>query len=289
MKTIIKVFVAAISLVLMFTQCEKEPGPNDPVEIPDDEFLRYLILDGVDTNGDGLISYGEAEKVTKIYLDPDSTGRRNGKVSCMEGIEAFINLDTLHCCSNQIKELDVSANTELRVLVCWNGDKNDQLEYLNVSNNSKLRVINIPGNKLTSLDISKATELERLYCTQNHLTSLDVSKNTKLTDLGCSRNRLTRLDASKNTSLQNLYCNENQLTTLYLTTYDIPFQFHTLDCSDNQLVKLDISSCRQLGYLGIRSMPTLHEVCYCYDPLPITFEVDSTGSPNVFITTECSH
>ena len=66
MRSLVKVSALISSLVLLFLQCEKEPDPNDIVNIPDNEFLRYLILDGVDTNGDSLISYGEAEKVKAI-------------------------------------------------------------------------------------------------------------------------------------------------------------------------------------------------------------------------------
>ncbi|MEN8251657.1 MAG: hypothetical protein ABFS32_22240 [Bacteroidota bacterium] len=256
MKTIFKVFVATISSVLMFTQCEKEPGPNDPVEIPDDEFLRYLILDGVDTNGDGLISYGEAEKVTKIYLDPDSTGRRNGKVSSVEGIEAFINLDTLHCCSNQIQELDVSANTELRLLVCWNGDENDQLERLNISNNMKLEHISIPGNLLTDLDVSNNPSLYKLMCSYNQLTNLDVSNNTNLGQLWCDGNQIARLDISNNINLGK--------------------------GNEPWIVRINPA-------VSIRDMPTLAEVCVWTMPFPPTeMEIDTTGSPNVYFTTECS-
>lgn len=289
MKISAKVSSIILAILLLSVSCEKEPDPNDPVDIPDPHFLNALIEDGVDTNEDGLISYSEAEEVTKIYLDPDTVSKSKGKISSLEGIKAFINLDTLHFCGNQVTHLDVSSNTELSVLICWNSDKNDQLEYLNVSNNRNLRVLSVPGNQIASLDISRATELERLECTQNQLSSLDVSMNTKLEDLGCADNQLSGLDVSKNTALNYLYCNENQLTTLVLGT-DYNFELYSLDCSANLLSKLDITGYRKLEYLGIKSMPTLYEVCVWYDPLspPFTFDVDTTGSPNVHFTKECS-
>lgn len=88
--------------------------------------------------------------------------------------------------------------------------------------------------------------------------------------------------------MHSLFCNDNQLTTLDLAT-SYNFELYSLDCSDNLLAKLDISSYRQLDYLGIRSIPPLNEVCVWYDPSspPLTFEIDTTGSPNVFFTTEC--
>lgn len=247
MRTSLSSLPFIIAILLCFIQCEKEQDPNKPVDIPDVEFLNALIEAGVDINGDGIISYGEAEKVTVINLDPpeDSIGRRIGKISNLKGLEAFINLDTLHTCYNPIQELDVSANTELKVLVCWGNG----LLHLDLSNNQKLRRVSLDGNQLTSIDVSNASQLETLWCTYNNLTSLDVSNNK---------------------NLSSLYC----------------------DC--NQLTKLDISNNIQLGTksnpaLSIGDMPALTEVCVWIMPFPPAgLEINSTGSPNVFFTTDCS-
>ncbi len=76
------------------------------VNIPDAEFLNALIDDGIDTNGDSLISYTEAEAKTCLYV--------SGKnISDMTGIEAFVNLDTLGCSWNQLTSLDVTNNIAL--------------------------------------------------------------------------------------------------------------------------------------------------------------------------------
>ena len=87
MRTSLSSLPFIIAILLCFIQCEKEQDPNKPVDIPDVEFLNALIEAGVDINGDGIISYGEAEKVTVINLDPpeDSIGRRIGKISNLIG------------------------------------------------------------------------------------------------------------------------------------------------------------------------------------------------------------
>jgi Leucine-rich repeat (LRR) protein len=69
------------------------------VEIPDTAFLHALIDEGVDTNGDSLISYAEAEAITTLNVT-----HRN--ISNLTGIEAFVNLDTLDCSFNQLTSLD---------------------------------------------------------------------------------------------------------------------------------------------------------------------------------------
>jgi len=76
----------------------------------------------------------------------------------MTGIEKFVNLETLLCYSNQLNNLDISQNSSLISLDCSH-------------------------NQLTTLDVSRNTTLEGLICSYNRLTSLDVSNNTSL-DMG---------------------------------------------------------------------------------------------------------
>jgi len=185
------------------------------VTIPDIAFLNALIEEGVDANGDGFISYSEAESVTSIAVN------RKG-IDYMSGIEAFVNLDTLDCSYNFLISLDVSGCTDLRFLDCYH-------------------------NQLTSLDVSKITALKYLGCSENRFTSLDVSKNTALEELDCKRNRLTILDVSGCTDLRFLDCYSNQLTSLDVSGCTA---LEELDCSWNQLTSLDVSGCTALEGLG---------------------------------------
>ena len=165
------------------------------VNIPDTAFLYALIEEGVDTNGDSLISYDEAEAVTS--LDVSERG-----IIDMTGIEAFVNLGILGCNLNQLTSLDVSGVTALTDLSCWS----NQLASLDVSGCIALIELNCTDNQLTSLDISNNTALLLLQCEFNQLTSLDVSNNTALYFLFCSGNQLTSLDVSNNTALTYLDC-----------------------------------------------------------------------------------
>ena len=69
-------------------------------------------------------------------------------------------------------------------------------------------------NNLSYLDVSNNIALEKFDCYNNQLTSLDVSNNTALTQLECSYNQLTSLDVSQNSALTLLDCRNNQLTSL---------------------------------------------------------------------------
>lgn len=103
MKEIIKIQLFLFVMVLHI-QCRKENDP--PVKIDDPSFLNALIRIGVDINGDSIISYYEADKITSLKVNSEN-------ISDMTGIEAFVNLDTLLCYNNQLNSLDLSGNSRL--------------------------------------------------------------------------------------------------------------------------------------------------------------------------------
>jgi len=96
--------------------------------------------------------------------------------------------------SNQLTTLDVSKNTALTRLECFD-------------------------NRLTTLDVSKNTELTGLCCFDNQLTSLDVSNNTALTWLICYNNKISgdKMTALVNSLPTRTAGNEGSLKVINLT------------------------------------------------------------------------
>ena len=168
MKALIRLSIIVMALIFMSTECQKEDeiNPNDPTGIQDMAFLHALIRQGVDINGDSIISYAEAELVTCLnfsyvpHSDEPVIPAEVCNISCLKGIEAFINLESLNGACNDIKELDVSKNTKLKYLNCKDCG-------------------------LTELNVSVSTRLEYLDCSHNYMRELDVSENTKLKYLDC--------------------------------------------------------------------------------------------------------
>ena len=147
---------SALFIILTFLsipQCEKNrgPDPEDPVPVRDAIFLAKLIELGVDANGDGSISYAEAEKVLTLNM-------ANAGITSLAGIEAFVQLETLNCPSNNLTRMNLSNNKELKMLRCC-------------------------FNLLIKLDVSSNTSLEHLDCSVNHLSSLDLRENKQLKEL----------------------------------------------------------------------------------------------------------
>ena len=310
MKQIFKAVLFVLAVVLL-DQCEmEEPYSNN---IPDKNFLHALIERGVDTDGDGKINPAEAETITSLNVSKDS-------ISDMTGLKLFINLVSLDCDYNKITKLDVSNNLALKRLSCHHNKlttldvsnntaltylncRYNQLTTLNVSNNTVLKLLDCSGNKLKILDVSNSADLIDLRCSSNSLTNLDVTKNIFLKYLFCNINYLTSLDLSKNISLKYLYCFSNKLPRLDISK-NTALEF--LNCGGNQLTNLDISHNIAIGSfphylegmlsypiklpdLDLSDMPTLFEVCVWEMPFPpMGVYVDTTSSPNIYFTTDCS-
>ena len=64
--------IFSMPFILLLGSCERlepnEHSPEIPVFFRDNEFLKELIDDKIDTNGDGSISQNEAESVTFLNL-----------------------------------------------------------------------------------------------------------------------------------------------------------------------------------------------------------------------------
>lgn len=134
------------------------------VYIPDVNFKANLVANAeINTNGDDEIQINEAKTVTS--LDVSSQG-----IASLEGIEAFINLQSLLCSDNSITNLDLSKNLTLIELDCFN----NQLTDLDLSKNTKLNKLHCGSNKLTVLDLTQNPVLSRMYCNDNNLISLDI-------------------------------------------------------------------------------------------------------------------
>jgi hypothetical protein len=201
-------------------------GPDITATFTDPHFL------------DTIRSHLKKEVGEPIYADEaaalDSLTLRYKSVtheSNLDGIEYFKNLTYLDCSDFNLRELDLSANIELRRVFC----AKNRLESLRLPASGKLVVLDCPGNRLTSLDVSSMAELARLNCSANQLVGLDLTSNEKLTDLDCSDNRLRELDLVSNGKLTSL------------------------DCSDNQLESLDVSACAKLEFLSCERNALLSE------------------------------
>ena len=221
--------------------------------VPDDNFETYLETH--DANGNAL-TMGDATSMGNGVMDDyvptaniSSVATLNvssKSISDLTGIQDFTALTYLLCYNNNLQSIDVSQNTVLESLKCYA----NHLATLDVSQNVALTYLNCSTNDLTVLDVSQNTALTYLNCSYiNSLTVLDVSQNTNLNALRCSSTGLTTLDVSHNTALINLDCSYCSLTTLDI---NLNTALTTLYCEFNDLIELDVSNNTALTALYCR-------------------------------------
>ena len=215
-----------------------------------DRYFRKYIKENFDKDRDGILSSDEINNITNIGVV------RNQNITSLQGIEHFPNLMSLTCVQTGITELDVSKNTALTSLDCYDNKELTRLildganalttlncystgiTELDVSNNTALTNLDCSNTGITELDVSKNTALRGLTCWNTGITELDVSKNTALTWLGCSNTRITSLDVSKNTELTALYCDSIGITELDVSKNTA---LTDLWCYNTGITELDVS------------------------------------------------
>ena len=177
------------------------------VNIPDANFKNYLVNNtAINTNGDTEIQCSEATAFT-------GTIQANGlSIADFTGLEAFVNITSLHAYNNSLTSINVSSNTALTYFDC----SNTGISTLDVSNNVALTGLFCHFNSLTDLDLSTNTALNSVYCYDNLLVNIDLGANTTITSLRIQNNLLTDLSISANTAMNYLNCSNNNLSTLNL-------------------------------------------------------------------------
>jgi hypothetical protein len=175
---------------------EQKTNANIPIglpewtKIPDDKFEKSLISQGIDDIADGKVLTSKVSSLKFFRME-------HTHVKDITGIESFVSLETLLLWQNDFTNIDVSHNTKLKIL----GLSECPINSIDLSKNTELVEIDFqhdsqrakdptyPFGKtigLTSLDLTYNTKMERIYIWLNRLTSLDVSMCPSLTDLWVS-------------------------------------------------------------------------------------------------------
>lgn len=205
--------------------------------------------------------YWDEEDSTKIYSRDNNVHRYTFAVE-----KEKYNIE-IKAHKNSILELDVSGN---------------ELDYLNVENNTNLEVLECNNNKLKSLSLTGCLNLREISATWNELSTIDLtdlyylnkinlsinkftqgidfSKNLNLHSLWLEHCEMSELDVSKNKYLQYLNIGGNYIQNLDLTNntdlreitlYDLPL--YTINNKD--INRTSFSSFKQLETLNIQNIP----------------------------------
>lgn len=204
-----------------------------------DEMFRSWILDKNNLNGigeDGILTYDERMSVKSIDVSEQ-------KISDLQGIEVFTNLEELDCSRNSLTTLDLSENTLLKTVNC----SYNQISELSLINQPDLSSLSCNYNRLTYLDVSNKPKLRALSCEYNYIEQLNITGNTSLEWLNVRTNLLKELDTTDNVKLKVIEAFDNRLETINVATLsDLEF----LNVATNRLKELDLSQNTNLSVMG---------------------------------------
>lgn len=210
---------------------------GNTVSITDEKFLAELLNNhNIDTNGNSKIEISEAESYSGIV----SVGGLG--INDLKGIESFHNITKLFFQNNNISSVDLSNNTQLKVIYSYG----NPLVSLNLSQNTLLEDLRCSNNSLNNLDLTKNVNLKILVADNNDLGSVDLTKNVLLENLSLSENKLSSIDFSHNINIKNIYLPKNNLTSLDAS--NLP-KLGSLNCQDNQLTSIDVNNSTEIKSL----------------------------------------
>ena len=214
---------------------DESEGVEISTTFPDEVFRAYVAA-RFDANSDGILSAEEIAAVTVIdlsgpYQNPDDPNGEYTYANCvatLAGIGAFPNLEELSCDP-------------------FTFGVDGHLTGVDLSGNTKLKVVDLGCNQLTALDVTMLPDLEELSVGFTNLTSIDLSHNAKLKKLLVDDAKLSALDLTHNPLLAALDC-----------------------CGNDALEFIDLDNCAALktdylaGELHFPDLPYLTEDIHVY-------------------------
>ncbi|MBO0341044.1 hypothetical protein [Flagellimonas profundi] len=233
------------TFTFLITSCSKDNSSEDPIinkylNIPDNHFETILMEQGIDS--DGIVNQrmlrADAEQVHRLDLNSNS---HFGEIADLTGIEGFTNITFLSVAGQNLKDIDLSANTQLDTLYL----QNNYLTSLDLSKNTDLIMVNLLVNELTAITgLEQATRLKRLNLSYNYFEDFSLT-NASIEHLLMSDNLLTTFDSSGAPHLKSILLTTNQLSTVDLSSNP---SLETVVISNNALQNISLEDNPNLMY-----------------------------------------
>ena len=191
-------------------------------------------------NGKAVFTRAWAERIVELNFSDQKT------IESLAGIENFPNLERLFCDRVGLKTLNISENQKLKQIEVVG----NELTQLDFSSNPALEIIKCnhqTNGCLSSLNVSGNQNLKVLECQNNTIASLDLTNNINLEEIDCGVNKLTTLNLNNNLKLKKLFLACNQLTTLDISEH---LELTQLHCTENHISTLDITKNTKLNWLN---------------------------------------
>jgi len=254
-----------------------------PLLCKDEVFMAYL-LKNYDTDADGELYYDEFTAIKKI----DMVGY---EVSDVSEIRHMPLLETIRIIpeygyKGMLKSIDISNNHKLRNL----NVKNNKIEEIQIEGCPEVVSVDVSCNLISRLDLTKCPLLDSLVAYSNQIQELDMTFCPQIKYVECRNNKLSSLKLGVSQNLYYVNAENNLLTDLNVS---VNSALKFLNFSDNQIsdIKLvnnkllqDLSlNNNKLSNLNLRSNRALKTLS-CYGN---TLETLSIENNNALTSVDC--
>ena len=122
----------------------------------------------------------------------------------------------------------------------------NNLSFIDLSNNLNIKSLNVQSNNLSSIDISVNTMINSLYLELNDLSSINLSNNINLKLLYIDGNEISNIDLSSNENIELVSISENNISALNISNNN---NLNDLNVLNNPLLKCIQVNTIQIGNL----------------------------------------
>lgn len=261
-----KCFMLMVSLALLLgaTSCSNEEFedniPDQPKELSKAELIEAALSQIFRTRANAPMPVVMATTKTTVAIQCTTTeemtihwGDNSTNLITKNGSHSFTH--TYSDDGPHVIFLE-GSNQAIKDLVVSNND----LDFLEVTNNTGLESLSCDENQLDRLDLTGCSSLKRIYATNNVLPFINITDSPQLKVLGVSNNQLTHIDLSKNPNLSALFIGTNKITDLDLSKNTALSVISLYKLPLNTINNLTISS------TSFADFPRLQELDIAYTP-----------------------
>lgn len=211
---------------------------------PDGTLKDISVKGAKQVQVEGKIAYEITQKPVTITGDIRTFECTMSRITTLE-FDNCVNLTSLICGTNALKQLDLTGLPALESLDCTTAEINTII----LGGNDKLKSIKADANKLKSINLNGAPNLESVSLPINSLTEIDLD-GVSCTSLDVSNNALTSLDLSKTSNLEWLSVSSNPLTSINLTGCTALVNF---SAKTTKLEEIDLTGLTELESLDLHA------------------------------------
>lgn len=217
-----------------------------------DGTLKDITVEGAkQVMVEGKIAYEITQKPVTITGDIRTFECTMSRITTLD-FDNCVNLTTLICGTNALKQLDLTGLPALESLNCTTAEINT----IKLGNNNKLTSIKADANKLKSINLIGAPNLETVSLPINSLTEIDLD-GVSCSSLDLSNNALTTLDLSKTKGLEYLSVSMNPLVSMNLAADTVNLtgaaSLVNLSAKTTKLQEIDLTNLINLQSLDLHA------------------------------------